>query len=999
MPLTFRQLRDSQDMDNTAHDATVASQRLSSLSLSAPPPFVLITSVCLVLIFALFAGNFSDAPSVAAQTTPTLVDYDIDDDGLIDIRTHAQFLAMDEDRVPPFGVPDSGQDITAWNSAYPNGMTGMGCPPTDHDDDPMTADAPRCVGYEMLNDLDFTGRSFIPIAFAYSTTGANFYRGVLRGNGYRIIRPSFTNTGSAIGVFNALRSEGRVEGLGVVSPNWRNGTQFAGGIAGLLDGTIIGSYVIGDDSEIANGGNWDGGLVGLLRGSGRIVNSFVAARVGSPGRNAGGLVGRFNSGSTCRNSYFSGQLRGTGGFLSRDNQGGNITNCLGDTTTGPSYAWGGANAQQNAQYGRTKAQLSTPTAYDTPATNNPFSGWNTDEDGDGEPDDVWDFGDETTLPVLKGYGHDRTFERPRPAQYSVVDAQGMVTTPADSVNLCTRTIAIANEIIRHLQDSDWRTTDPAITAVPADVASLTPCTSLADTRSVSVDHLRDFVVTSEANPFRLNPGRTTPASERLTALHGDDLAYLPNAGHFDFSGNALTTIPVRLFQGLKVLQLDLSQNAITSLHADTFADITAAAVDETTGNYLNLDNNRLTASGLPDRVFDDLPHLNGISLRSNALAAINTRWFQSLGNLGRRATGDTMLRPYLGLQLGGNAITEHYYWQRAFDDFRMDRVEYTGANAGASLLAAIKAQMQAVNTDITNLDLDSTHHLARGALGSGNCPSDLTSGPAGSLDFQGEPVQCLVAASWTPPWQEGASVQVRSATAASAAASITISFSHATDLGITAYQVRYRKRTNDPGAAWTQQWRVTGRSLNGRCQDVHGRWFGARHHLRVSDTRHFQRRSRTCARVDAWNYGNVADGEQDPAHDTRGQRSSRAADTAGRRRLRQARRPEQRLGERRGGRLQMVRESVWWRNIRQPVFEQTRELHCAKLAGHVYRDGRGATRRRVHRPPQLTHDNHGRGPRALHRHFHHTRLPRAGHSGTAGRTRQSCRSDSDITDG
>ena len=40
MPLTFLRLRDSQDMDNTAHDATVASQRLSSLSLSlsAPPP-------------------------------------------------------------------------------------------------------------------------------------------------------------------------------------------------------------------------------------------------------------------------------------------------------------------------------------------------------------------------------------------------------------------------------------------------------------------------------------------------------------------------------------------------------------------------------------------------------------------------------------------------------------------------------------------------------------------------------------------------------------------------------------------------------------------------------------------------------------------------------------------------------------------------------------------------------------------------------------------------
>ena len=748
------------------------------------------------------------------------MDYDIDDDGLIDIRTHAQFLAMDEDRNGD-GNPDAGQDAAKWNAAFPNPATGRGCRSVDHDNDAMTAEVPQCNGYEMLNDLDFTGRSFTPIAWRGFPWGVYNYNAIFKGNGYRVIRPLFSppalsdRQGRGKAVFNGIGSNGRVEGLGVVSPDWQSagtGAIWDGGIVGVVQGTVIGSYVVGMDANIARNANYTGGLAGRVESGGLVVNSYAVTRAGWPGQNAGGLVGQFTNGSSCRNSYFSGENRGsTGGLLARTRQvNSTITNCVGDTTTDSNtgHVWQFASAQQNMDFGATNAEMVAVTAYDTPATNNPFSGWNTDEDNDGEPDDVWDFGDETTLPVLKGYGHDRTFERPRPAQYSVIDAQGMVTTPADSVNLCTRTIAVANEIIRHLQDSDWRTTDPAITAVPADVASLTPCTSLADTRSVSVDHLRDFVVTSEANPFRLNPGRTTPASERLTALHGDDLAYLPNAGHFDLSGNALTTIPSRLFQGLKMLQLDLSDNAITSLHADTFADITAAAMDETTGNFLNLDNNRLTASGLPDRVFDDLPHLNGISLRSNAFTAVNTRWFQSLGNLGRRATGDTMIRPYLGLQLGGNAITEHYYWQRAFDDFRMDRVEYTGANAGASLLAAIKAQMQDVNTDITNLDLDSTYHLARGALGSGNCPSDLTSGPAGSLDFQGEPVQCLVAASWTPPWQEGMSVQVRSATAASAAASITISFSHPTDLGITAYQVRYRKRTNDPGAAWTEQWRV-----------------------------------------------------------------------------------------------------------------------------------------------------------------------------------------------
>ena len=800
------------------HSHNAVAHRIR-ISLPPPPPFVLITSAVLVLIFALVAGNFGDAPSVAAQTTPTPVDYDIDDDGLIDIRTHAQFLAMDEDRNGD-GNPDPGQNAGIWNAAFPNPAAGRGCRSIDHDNDAMSAEVPRCTGYEMLNDLDFTGRSFTPIAWRGFPWGVNNYNAIFKGNGYRVIRPLFSppaladRQGRGKAVFNGIGSNGRVEGLGVVSPDWQSagtGAIWDGGIVGVVQGTIIGSYVVGMDANIARNANYTGGLAGRVESGGLVVNSYAVTRAGWPGQNAGGLVGQFTNGSSCRNSYFSGENRGsTGGLLARTRQvNTTITNCVGDTTTDSNtgHVWQFASAQQNMDFGATNAEMVAVTGYDNPAMN-PFSAWNTDEDNDGEPDDVWDFGDETTLPVLKGYGHDRTLARARPAQYSVVDAQGMITTPADSVNLCTRTIAVANEIIRHLQDSDWRTTDPAITAVPADVASLTPCTSLADTRSVSVDHLRDFVVTSEANPFRLNPGRTTPASDRLSALHGDDLAYLPNAGHFDFSGNALTAIPVRIFQGLKVLQLDLSNNAITGLHADTFADITAAGMDEATGNFLNLDNNRITSTGLPDRVFDNVPHMNGISLRSNALTTVNTRWFQSLGNLGRRATGDTMLRPYLGLQLGGNAITEHYYWQRAFGDFRMDRVEYTGTDAGASLLAATRAQMQEVNTDITNLDLESTYHLANGALRSGNCPSGLTSGPPGSLDLQGNPVQCLVAASWTPPWQEGMSVRVGSATAASTAASITISFSHIADLGITAYQVRYRKLTNDPGAAWAQQWRI-----------------------------------------------------------------------------------------------------------------------------------------------------------------------------------------------
>ena len=804
-------------MEQPAHVAHIHSSQtnLSSVLRFTPPllrTFVLVSSVAAALgLLLLVASTPGDSRTASAQDAPvTLVDYDIDDDGYIDIRTNAQWHAIDAD-LNTDGVIDGTRSANLHRNAYRNPMPGMGCPLTDDDNDPDTPDVPTCVGYELFNDLTFsrgsgagdgTGdRSYEPIPgqdLRSCCTGPGI-SGHIKGNGYRIITPTEWWVGRFGVVASRIHSGGSVTGIGIWDARLGQTEQYGGIASNIENASIVGAFVYnsGTGTRRYISENFSGGLVAQVFNGGTISHSFVRGPVLKPNaNNAGGFAGRFNSGSSCLNSFTSHSgtpgRSNSGGAIAHAVTGGvTITNCFGDRTSAGESVWHGASGAQNAQYGRTTAELRAPTDY-----TGPYANWNSDLDGDGTPDDPWYFGDETQLPALQAFGHDTTFPRAR---------HGNENT---TVNLCTRTLAVANEIIRHLQNDQWRTTNPPITEVPADIAALTPCTSGADTREVTIRELRNFVVTSEDNPFRLDPDRTTPPSERLTAIHGNDLAYLYSATHWDFSDNAITTLPTRMFQSLVIRQLDLSGNAITKLHAGTFDGRWNIGADGAVGTFIDLSDNRLTEDGIPDRIFDQMSYIRGLSLRSNALSGINTRWFERLGNLGRTDLMDTTFRPNLGLQLGGNSITEHYYWQRAFDDFRQDLVQFSGDTAADDLRAAVIAQMTAAGTDTMNLDLMSTSHLANDMLGSGPCPSGLTYGPPGSVDFDGNPVQCQTATRWSPPWAQGEVTQVQSVAATSGPVSITVSFEHTPDPALTAYQFRYRDHANNPTAPWTQQWRT-----------------------------------------------------------------------------------------------------------------------------------------------------------------------------------------------
>ena len=75
-----------------------------------------------------------------ATLTPN--DYDRDDDSLIDVSDLTQLNAIRWD-LNGDGTPDAAAHATDYVMAFPNAITGMGCPGSS------------CTGYELAANLDF----------------------------------------------------------------------------------------------------------------------------------------------------------------------------------------------------------------------------------------------------------------------------------------------------------------------------------------------------------------------------------------------------------------------------------------------------------------------------------------------------------------------------------------------------------------------------------------------------------------------------------------------------------------------------------------------------------------------------------------------------------------------------------------------------------------------------------------------------------------------------
>ena len=246
------------------------------------------------------------APAViddgASAASSVVIDYDVDDDGLIEIKYLEHLNAVRYD-LDGDGFPS---DAMAYLSSFEGAQPGMGCPED------------VCSGYELTADLDF----YDPASYADGTVSREWidsvhngwvpigdavekYDALFNGNGHTVsslfIRQMwltsaglFGSVGARAGVVRDLNLRGaRVEGI-----------NQTGALVGDNAGRVIGCYADGT----VTGREDVGGLVGINQPRGVVRASGFEGRV-SGWRRVGGLVG-YNSDGFANMVYAVGEVTG-----------------------------------------------------------------------------------------------------------------------------------------------------------------------------------------------------------------------------------------------------------------------------------------------------------------------------------------------------------------------------------------------------------------------------------------------------------------------------------------------------------------------------------------------------------------------------------------------------------------------------------------------------------------------------------------------------------------
>ena len=237
----------------------------------------------------------------------TAVDYDTDDDGLIEIDTLAQLDAVRRD-LDGDGVPASG--AASYRAAFADAVDRLGCAGID-----------GCTGYELAANLDFdTNGSGGPDAGdAYWNSGVGWepigtdsrpFAATFDGNG-RTIANLFIDVDSVdrTGLFGQAGPSSRIRGVGLTGVAVRASEDLVGGLVGVNLGLVSGSYAAGR----VTGDYFVGGLVGFLSG-GTVEASYSTGPVSGTG-DVGGLVGAISSisGGDVIASYWDTRISGLSG--------------------------------------------------------------------------------------------------------------------------------------------------------------------------------------------------------------------------------------------------------------------------------------------------------------------------------------------------------------------------------------------------------------------------------------------------------------------------------------------------------------------------------------------------------------------------------------------------------------------------------------------------------------------------------------------------------------
>ena len=463
------------------------------------------TRLAISVLIAL-AALLSLVETVPAQTT---VDYDLDNDGYIDVSTHAQLNAIRHDL-------DGNGDATHadYVAAFPNRVTTttgrMGCP------------SGTCTGYELLDNIDLdtdgdgsadsgdaywnSGNGWEPIGTYHSTNTAVRFNGDFKGNGY-VVENLFISRSSTdhVGLFGVTHSTSRIESLGVTDANV-TGQQYTGILVGTNYGEVVACYTKG----AVTGTSSVGGLVGDHFGT--ITTTYSTASV-SGTRTLGGLIGYRSTGGTTANSYSTGAVgsgSSTGGFQGDYVSAHGVTASYYDNqTSGKTTSNGGS--------GQSTSNLQSPTGY-----TGIYSTWNANIDGVTGNDDPWDFGTGSQYPALKYGGHSR-----------VAQGRAAIDYDLDGDNYIEVSTHAQLNAIRYDLSGDgnpesgrtaWRTAFPS---AAADVGCAATCTGYELTGNIDLDTNGDGNHTSADAYYNAGAGWESIGTDN------------PRADNFqgDFKGN------------------------------------------------------------------------------------------------------------------------------------------------------------------------------------------------------------------------------------------------------------------------------------------------------------------------------------------------------------------------------------------------------------------------------------------------------------------------------
>ena len=410
------------DPDNNTLTYTALSSDPDRVEVSLTGSMLTLTpklpSLVMVLVRAVDSHGLSVTLTVSVTVSVGTRDYDVDNDGLIEVGNLAQLDAVRYD-LNGDGMVDIASDWQSYYAAaaFVDGALDMGCPS-------------GCTGYELTQNLDFDtndsggadsgddywngGEGWVPIGGDGTTAAGtmlflrNPFTATFEGNGHTIGNLFIeTDTIVVVGLFGYASSFSTIWNLGLIDVD-ATGSELVAGLVGLNNGEIRGSYVTGRVSGREN----VGGLVGINQSNGEILASYSTSHVsgeedvgGLVGDNrgkitaayatgrvsgktdVGGLVGNNKSTGEITAGYATGPVSGDSdfsGLVGRD-EGGDITASYWDrTTSGLSFGSVGE--------AKSTAQLQAPRDY-----SGIYQTWNLDLGGN---DDPWDFGTSSQYPVL-----------------------------------------------------------------------------------------------------------------------------------------------------------------------------------------------------------------------------------------------------------------------------------------------------------------------------------------------------------------------------------------------------------------------------------------------------------------------------------------------------------------------------------------------------------------------------------------------------------------------